>query len=296
MANPHLPAGTPEPYRFDVDVHLETGIALKELASPSHEIDGRATRRRPPRRREAGGAGRRQPRLRAALPAGRRQDRDAACCSGRARGAAARESFFALMMEPPQRPTAAADPAARVHLPARRVGLDARLPARHRQGADAQPARAAAPDRHFNVVLFSGAAHVMSPQRVGAGDARRTSRAAIADVDRAAAGGGGTELMGGLRAQLRDPAGDSAGISRTVVVVTDGYVGVEAQAFRFIRERLDEANLFAFGIGSSVNRGADRGDGAGRAGRAVRRARAPRRRRPRPRSCARTSSSRCWPA
>ena len=44
-------------------------------------------------------------------------------------------------------------------------------------------------------------------------------------------------------------------MSRTVVVVTDGYVGVEAQAFRFIRERLSEANLFAFGIGSSVNRG-----------------------------------------
>jgi hypothetical protein len=40
-----------------------------------------------------------------------------------------------------------------------------------------------------------------------------------------------------------------------VVVVTDGYVGVEAQAFRFIRERLDQANLFAFGIGTSVNRG-----------------------------------------
>jgi len=40
-----------------------------------------------------------------------------------------------------------------------------------------------------------------------------------------------------------------------VVVITDGYVGVEAQAFRFIRERLDHANLFAFGIGSSVNHG-----------------------------------------
>jgi len=40
-----------------------------------------------------------------------------------------------------------------------------------------------------------------------------------------------------------------------VVVITDGYVGVEAQAFRFIREHLDQANLFAFGIGSSVNRG-----------------------------------------
>ena len=44
-------------------------------------------------------------------------------------------------------------------------------------------------------------------------------------------------------------------MSRSVVVVTDGYVGVEAQAFRFIRERLSDANLFSFGIGSSVNRG-----------------------------------------
>ena len=39
-----------------------------------------------------------------------------------------------------------------------------------------------------------------------------------------------------------------------MVVVTDGYVGVEADAYRFIRERLQEANLFSFGIGSSVNR------------------------------------------
>src|SRR4029077_7333993 len=44
-------------------------------------------------------------------------------------------------------------------------------------------------------------------------------------------------------------------MSRSVVVVTDGYVGVEAQAFRFIRERLNDANLFSFGIGSSGNPG-----------------------------------------
>src|SRR5207253_5786989 len=66
-------------------------------------------------------------------------------------------------------------------------------------------------------------------------------------------GGGGTELMGGLQAVYGIPRRGPA-VSRTVVVVTDGYVGVEAQAFRFIRERLDQANLFAFGIGSSVNR------------------------------------------
>ena len=60
--------------------------------------------------------------------------------------------------------------------------------------------------------------------------------------------------MGGLEMSYRIPR-SSQRMSRSVVVVTDGYVGVEAQAFRFIRERLSEANLFSFGIGSSVNRG-----------------------------------------
>jgi Ca-activated chloride channel family protein len=37
-------------------------------------------------------------------------------------------------------------------------------------------------------------------------------------------------------------------------VVTDGYVNVEKEVFDIIRTKSDEANTFAFGIGSSVNR------------------------------------------
>jgi Ca-activated chloride channel family protein len=37
-------------------------------------------------------------------------------------------------------------------------------------------------------------------------------------------------------------------------VVTDGYVTVEREAFELVRQNLGRANLFAFGIGSSVNR------------------------------------------
>jgi Ca-activated chloride channel homolog len=43
-------------------------------------------------------------------------------------------------------------------------------------------------------------------------------------------------------------------VARSVVVVTDGYVMVEAEAHALVREKLGEANLFAFGIGSAVNR------------------------------------------
>jgi Ca-activated chloride channel family protein len=44
------------------------------------------------------------------------------------------------------------------------------------------------------------------------------------------------------------------GVSRIVTVVTDGYVDVEPRVFQLIRDNLGAANLFAFGIGSSVNR------------------------------------------
>jgi len=39
-----------------------------------------------------------------------------------------------------------------------------------------------------------------------------------------------------------------------VVVVTDGYVTVEREAFELVRNNLSSANVFSFGIGSSVNR------------------------------------------
>jgi Ca-activated chloride channel family protein len=65
-------------------------------------------------------------------------------------------------------------------------------------------------------------------------------------------GSGGTELLPALRYALAMPAEESR--ARTFVVVTDGYVSVEKEAFELVRASLNRANLFAFGIGSSVNR------------------------------------------
>ena len=46
----------------------------------------------------------------------------------------------------------------------------------------------------------------------------------------------------------------SEGVSRTIVLLTDGYIDAERDVFEFIRSHLDETNVFAFGIGSGVNR------------------------------------------
>jgi Ca-activated chloride channel family protein len=39
-----------------------------------------------------------------------------------------------------------------------------------------------------------------------------------------------------------------------MVVVTDGYIAADREVFQWVRDNLGSANVFAFGIGSSVNR------------------------------------------
>lgn len=43
IGNPYLPKGTPDPYRWDVSVHLEAGMPVAELQSPSHKIGSQFT-------------------------------------------------------------------------------------------------------------------------------------------------------------------------------------------------------------------------------------------------------------
>ncbi|MFQ5629566.1 MAG: AgmX/PglI C-terminal domain-containing protein, partial [bacterium] len=65
--------------------------------------------------------------------------------------------------------------------------------------------------------------------------------------------GGGTEILPALNRALALPRAEE-GISRTVIIATDGYVRVEPEVFELIRNKLGDANMFAFGIGKSVNR------------------------------------------
>ena len=64
--------------------------------------------------------------------------------------------------------------------------------------------------------------------------------------------GGGTNVMGGLRHSLR-MGGDPEAI-RLILLMTDGYIGIEKQIFRQTEQELGDARIFALGVGSSVNR------------------------------------------
>ncbi|TVQ18352.1 MAG: VWA domain-containing protein [Leptolyngbya sp. DLM2.Bin15] len=78
-------------------------------------------------------------------------------------------------------------------------------------------------------------------------------RRAIAYVDQLTANGG-TELLNGIRAVLDFPPAPE-GRLRSVVLLTDGYIGNDAEIIAEVQQRLAPGNrLYSFGVGSSVNR------------------------------------------
>ena len=107
-----------------------------------------------------------------------------------------------------------------------------------------------APTDTFNVQLFASSSTVLSPTPILANGA---------NIDRATRfltkgqGGGGTQLISALRKAYQLPRMDE-GSARSMVIITDGYVSVEKEAFTLIGQNLNQANVFTFGIGSSVNR------------------------------------------
>ena len=106
------------------------------------------------------------------------------------------------------------------------------------------------PNDKFNVLLFASSSKVLANKSISATGANLTRAYEFIDNPQ---GGGGTRLLPALERALALPS-DSEINSRSIVVITDGYISVEREAFELIANNLNKSNLFAFGIGSSVNR------------------------------------------
>jgi Ca-activated chloride channel family protein len=100
----------------------------------------------------------------------------------------------------------------------------------------------------FNVILFAGDSTVLSPQSLEANDQNIASAIALIEQQR---GSGGTELLSAMQQAMSLPRQD--GISRSLLLLTDGFVAGEEGVFDHIRANLNRCNVFAFGIGTSVN-------------------------------------------
>jgi Ca-activated chloride channel family protein len=101
----------------------------------------------------------------------------------------------------------------------------------------------------FNVVLFAGDSNVLSAKSLTADQGTISKAIRLIEQQR---GSGGTELLAAIKQAMSLPRERS--VSRSIVLVTDGYISGEQGVFDHIRGHLDQCNVFSFGIGSSVNR------------------------------------------
>ncbi len=100
----------------------------------------------------------------------------------------------------------------------------------------------------FNLITFSGDEHILFPEPVPATKENLAKAQAFLE---SRTGGGGTEMMKAIKASM-DPS-DAQGHVRIVVFMTDGYVGNDMEIIGEVQKH-PNARVFAFGIGSSVNR------------------------------------------
>ncbi len=245
VENPYLHEGEKAPYDFDVNVNISAGLPVKEVTSTSHKVnveyESKSLASIKLDQAEKSG-GNRDFILKYRLAGGKIQ-------SGLLLYEGQRENFFLLNVQPPERVEIEEIPPREYIFIVDVSGSMRGFPLDVSKKLLKDLIGNLRKDDMFNVLLFAGGSKVMSEESVPA--TRKNIDRAIDFIDRQH-GGGGTELLPALERALALPGVED--VSRTVVIATDGYVRVEKEAFDLVRNNLGKANMFTFGIGSSVNR------------------------------------------
>lgn len=245
IKSPYLPEGKTPPTTFNISVTLSTGVPLQELVSPSHKVDASwenesiAT----VSLADPGEFGGNRDFILNYRLTGKEIQTGLMLYKGET------ENFFLLMVQPPERvnPTDIPpreyifilDVSGSMHgFPLDTAKVLIRDLIGHLRQTDL-----------FNVILFAGSSHIMAPSSLPATQGNISQAIRLIDAQR---GGGGTELAAAFQRALSLPRNEN--FSRTVITITDGYIGAERNVFELVEKNLSRSNFFTFGIGSSVNR------------------------------------------
>ena len=242
---PYTRQGVEPKSEFHLAGVISTGVPFQELVSPSHQLMVRTTA---PGRADLTLAeserlgGNRDFILRYRLT-GQTIGAGLLLYQGRD------ENFFLLMAEPPQAVVPDEVPPREYVFVIDVSGSMYGFPLDTAKALMRDLASVLRPSDSFNIIVFASGSEMFSPVSVPATRANLTRALAFIGEKN---GGGGTRLLAGLQQAVALPR--QATVSRSIVLVTDGYIDAEAEVFDYIRNQLDETNFFAFGIGSSVNR------------------------------------------
>ncbi len=242
---PYLHQGAAPRSGFHLAGVVSTGVPLQELASPSHQLIVRTTN--PGRAEMTLAASERSSGNRDFILRYRLAGREIA--SGLLLYQGRDENFFLLVAEPPQvvRPDDV-PPREYVFVPDVSGSMHG-FPLDTARTLMGDLANVLRPSDTFNVVVFADGTETWSPVSVPA--TRPNLTRALQFIGQKS-GGGGTRLRAALERAVALPRRGE--VSRSIVLVTDGYIEAESDVFDYVRGHLDDVNVFAFGIGSSVNR------------------------------------------
>ena len=244
VKNPYTHAGEPSTFTFEMDLTINSGIPIAKVTCPSHKTGIEFTGKQSASLTilKDSKAGTKDVVVQYSL-AGDSIEEGLLLYKGKT------ENFFLMMMEPPKKVTR------KEIVPREYIFVLDVSGSMH--GFPLDTAKKLLSDLfaqmnshdYFNILFFSGGNFVLAGKSLPATPANKKKGLDAISRQR---GGGGTELVPALKRALALPRKD--GISTNIVVVTDGYVSVEKTAFEIIRNNLGVANLWSFGIGSSVNR------------------------------------------
>jgi Ca-activated chloride channel family protein len=245
VKNPYLHDGENPSYNFDIDLHIAAGMPIKDIFSPSHTVNIDYNTKD-------------DAEIELAQGENKKGDRDFILkyrlngneiAPGLLLHRGEKENFFLMMLQPPKRIKTKEIPYREyifiVDVSGSMNGFPLDISKELLRNLIGNLQKG---DR-FNVLLFAAGSSIMAERSLPATEENINKAIQLIERER---GGGGTELLPALKRALALPR--SEGFSRTVVIATDGYVHVEKEAFDLIRNNLGKANMFPFGIGSSVNR------------------------------------------
>lgn len=243
VSNPYLGEGESTPTRFSVNLNLESPLPIKSLACPSHD--------------QAVILFRSKTQADLVLPAAK-PDRDFVVRyhlagdeiqTGLLTHQGPQENTFLLQLEPPAEVQSDDIPERDFIFVVDVSGSMKGFPLNLAKDLFNDLTSTLRPEDSFNMLLFAGANELLSPQSLPANE--HNIRKAISFLQKAR-GSGGTRLINALDQALALPHDRDR--SRSLVLISDGFIDAEAKVFELIQNKASGTNIFPLGVGSSVNR------------------------------------------
>jgi len=238
------PAGMRAGHDISLDLTLDAGVSIDGLTSKTHEVDVERPddRRAHLRLKDLATIPNKDFILRYDVAGKKVQDALLTHSSGKGGG------FFTLILQPPERVTAEDVMPKELVFVLDTSGSMSGFPIEKAKETMKLALDNLYPTDTFNLITFSGDEHILFPEPVPATKENlHKAQRFLASRE----GSGGTEMMKAIKASM-DPS-DAQDHVRIVCFMTDGYVGNDMEIIGEVQKH-PNARVFAFGIGSSVNR------------------------------------------